>query len=89
MLFGLPLLLGILTLLDEEEILLLEVGEDIEKLIGVLKVQLVLVVRVLNHLPQVFRDLHIIGVYWVTRRGPTWRWEITLVLSLTRSLVYS
>jgi hypothetical protein len=43
-LFSLKLLLGILTLLDQEEIFFLKVGEDVKKLVRVLEEELVLVV---------------------------------------------
>jgi len=48
--------------LNEEEIFLFEVCEDVQELIGVLKKEFILIIRVLDNFAKVFRDLNIVVV---------------------------
>ena len=62
MLLGLELLLGILTLLDQEKVPFLESGKDLHKLIRVFEEFFVLIVRILDDFSEIFGNLDVVIV---------------------------
>lgn len=67
-LLGFEGLLGLLALLNKEEVLLLQGSKYLHQLVWRLEEELVVVVGVLDHLPQVARDLHVVVLLLVTAR---------------------